>query len=68
MRVSDQPEYRDDIVCPKSGELIPIGPLSVSKLSETSYYVYCPMCWGWHEFAPEPANPTPPIASGEGGE
>jgi hypothetical protein len=65
--MSDQPEFRDDITCPKSGEMIPIEPFSISKFSETSYYIYCPMCWGWHEFTPEAVNTNPSKEGGTNG-
>jgi hypothetical protein len=39
---------RADITCPKTGEPIPLGRMSICKFGERSYFVYCPDCRAFH--------------------
>ena len=41
---------RNDIVCPKTGEPIPLDKLSICKWSDKLYLVHCPTCRVMHEF------------------
>lgn len=45
---------RADITCPKSGEMIPLGKFSISKFSETTYFIFCPECRAYHQFSRNP--------------
>jgi hypothetical protein len=39
-----------DIMCHKTGKLIPLDKLSCSKLDQTLYAVWCPDCRVLHQF------------------
>lgn len=51
--MADEPKFRDDITCPKTGERIPLGKLSCSKWSDDLYLIHCPNCHVFHQFVPQ---------------
>lgn len=46
----DEPQFSDDVICPKSGERIPLDKYSISKFTDTIYFVHCPKCRALHQF------------------
>lgn len=48
---------RPDVTCPKTGELIPLDKMSISKWSEKLYHIWCPACRVWHGFNRRESGP-----------
>ena len=43
-------KYRADVVCPESGEPIPLYSMSISKFTDGVYLIHCPDCAASHQF------------------